>query len=248
MSPNYWEFQNNTAMRTAIIFSTLTILTLIAGCKKYTNAPDDLGGQNYIRGRVFFADTLDYDLKSVNFTNNYLPGATIYLAYADSNNFIYSVSADQNGYFTFANLKNQQYWIYADTVLDSLVHYSSYEPVTLNNNSPDTIALVVYPSQAQQNGVLYIVKDSANTGFLTGASVCLFNSPAVFQHAMATDSCTGCNYSALTNGAGRAWQLNMAPGFYNVLLTFQLGASTKTATDTITVGPTGIIERMVNLN
>jgi hypothetical protein len=239
-------------MRSTIIILVSALSLLEVCCSKYKAAPDDLGGQNYIRGRVFFADTLDYDLSALNLPATYLPGVTVHVSYADSNNFIYSVSADVNGYFTFANLQNTKYWVYADTTLDSTVYYSGYAPATLNNSSPDTIALTIYPSQTMQNGALYIVKDTSRVGFITGVNVCFFSSPAVFRQVASADSlvdsCTGCNYSAITNGAGRAYQLNMAPGFYNVLLTYQIAGSMRSATDTITIGPLGIVEHKIYFN
>ena len=239
-------------MRSIIIILVLALSLLEVCCTKYKAAPDDLGGQNYIRGRVFFADTLDYDLSALNLTATYLPGVTVHLSYADSKNFIYSVSADVNGYFTFANLQNTNYWVYADTTLDSTVYYSGYAPVTLKGSSASAISLTIYPSQNMQNGALYIVKDSVGVGFVTGVNVCFFSSPAVFRQVVsadsAVDSCTGCNYSAITNGAGRAYQLNMAPGFYNVLLTYEVAGSMRSATDTITIGALGIVEHRINFS
>lgn len=232
------------------IFSTglfMLLISLQTSCFK-KNAPDDLSGDNYIRGRVFFQDTLDYNLQDLNPAGNYLAGANVYLSYASdsTNQFIVSTTTDAGGYFTFANLQNQSYWVYADTSLNG-IRYSGYAPVTVNGNSLNSIALDLYPSQTLENGALYVVQDPSGNGVITGAQVGFFSSPSAFQYSQSTDTLTGASYTCTTNGSGHAFQLNMATGSYQVLVVIQLGAKFLSATDTITVTPIGIIKRTIKL-
>lgn len=221
----------------------VALVAAITACTKYKNLRDDTKGLLYIHGRLYVADTLTK-------TGPYVPtpfgAATIKIGYArdNANNYIYSVQADSNGYFTFTNLSaDSSYVIFCKTTQNGAIFYQQ-RPYQLTT-SLDTTILTLYPSKNWQNGLVYTVTDSGNPPQpLNSCQVCLFKSQILFQ----ADTCYGASYVLMTNPYGAAYQLNVPSGQYYAL--FKDSISSKLVLhgkDTITVNTTGITRTSIKL-
>src|ERR1700761_2309830 len=77
-------------------------ITFYACSKKYSNSPDDVGGDLYLRGRVFLFNNFTGDG-----TYQVLKGLPVKIRYATDppGNFLNRTTTDTAGYYTFKDLK-----------------------------------------------------------------------------------------------------------------------------------------------
>lgn len=214
------------------------MICLAPACKKYAELTPDLAGDLYYRGRAFYNEEI-YRSPKVS----PLGGISVKLYNStDEANYLYSVTADKDGYFTFSHLeKDKIYFVGADTTLAS-VRYSVRRMVQLGI-SRDTAALTLDLNTTQQNGIVYIIKD-ASGGLVANTNVCLFKSALLASR----DTCEGSNYSLPpSNAEGRSAILNIPSGTYYAILYYQFGAQKLFRKDTVTVPQPGILTREIVL-
>ncbi len=229
----------------------LTVLSLlsIAGCKKYKTMNDDVGGSLYIRARLYYLDDIT---KADTVDPLPLGNKIVKIGYAkdSAKNYIYSVKADTDGYFTFTNLqKDSSYVIYCQDTEDSVIFFQKkyYKKFGASLNSE---ILTLIPANGLQNGAVFTVNDNNSPAEpVTGCAVCLFRSQVLF----ATDTCANATYVLSTNANGLAYKMDVPQGYYYALFvqTLQPAGSllkTKlTAHSFITVADTGISRKAVTI-
>src|ERR1700749_1178251 len=97
-------------MKNKLIYILFFGILEVTACKKYTHLSDDVKGLLYIHGRLQMVDTVT---TSGVVAPVPLGGATVMIGYQKDNavNYIYSVQADTNGYFTFSNLSKDSTYV-----------------------------------------------------------------------------------------------------------------------------------------
>lgn len=218
---------------------TIALFAVIMGlcaCKKNVN--DDLHGSLYIQGRLFSIDSLSKNttIPSVPLGNYY-----VYLGYASDNgiNYLYKVKTDGDGYFTFTTIDSTKtYLVFSRDTIGGVTYFNKSNP-TKTNVSINNMVLKVYPSETDQNGMLFTTLDSASMQPVNACTICLFRSHLLFQ----ADTCQGATFTLTTNANGNASQLNVAKGWYyaNFKAIYQNGFIY--SKDSVYVDSTGIARR-----
>lgn len=206
-------------------FITILLVLAAAGCKKYNKSPDDLGGDFYLRGRVFL---LDNEQESGKIKN--VDSLTVKIGYTRDSaiNYLFATTTDGEGYFLFENLKkNTAYTLFAEDVQDSIKYTARLD--TMLTRSIDSSRLILEAAAPGQNGIIYTVTD-ANGSVIPNCRICGFSSGVVANDS----SCAGSTFSLTTNAFGKASTFNIPASPYFVFFKAGFDSLTLKGTDTIT--------------
>ncbi len=191
----------------------ILIIWLGISCEKIEDG--DLSGSEKVIGRLFINDPL------TNLTTD-VPqaGKKLTIRYEDSPdpvNYLFSTTSDTNGYFEFANLKeNRQYIIkYQETISGTI--YEDSVSVTAPNNK---VVLTGKVATSKQSGVLVEIRDFSGN-LLKDATVCVFTSDSNIGYLNGT--CDGSIFQLKTNSAGKASLFGLAAGTYYLFATKTFG-------------------------
>jgi hypothetical protein len=223
------------------------ILLLLTGCKKYDNTNHDLSGNNYIGGTAYLYN--DYSANGIQ-----TPLTNQLVKISDSTelpppNFLYTVTTDSNGGFVFPNLRNGiAYTVFAWDTLSGMQFYGAATNTLLNDLTPiPNVVLNLSLDSLHQNGFVYTVTDSSGN-VINGCSVWVFSSPLLAgqMDTIPGDSCEGCNFSVVTNGFGKAFQVNLAQATYITLFRDWVGHFTLSGEDSALIIPQfGIVRKTI---
>ena len=216
----------------------LFALVLCAGalsCKKYSEAPDDLHGTGYIRGRVYLADSL-----TGNFTPVATSGIQLFLSDSDTGvNFTWKDTSDADGYFLFQHLEdNKKYSLFSENVTGGIIYY---QRMAVSPTTGDLI-VILSPKPSGQTGVAFFVADPVGNP-VTGATVCLFSNGLV----PADTFCTGSVWSDASNTLGRAAKIGLQHGQYIAVIKYNTNNAAYIQRDTFTLNSDTLLYRSVRL-
>ena len=196
----------------------------INSCNK-SNVKGDLSGKEYIRGRLFLYDTLTQWALGTPLSNK-----TINISYRDSPdtlNYLFSTKTNDQGYFTFENLKaNVKYRLYYEEKINDIY----YTAKTFSNASVDTLRVYADLAINKQNGIFYQITDKTG-GPVKGAKVCIFSNLTSFNSGV----CDASNYSLTSDDHGRAYKFNISHGIYYVQGSILLNNTNYRFKDTVSV-------------
>jgi hypothetical protein len=195
------------------IVSIFLALIMLQSCKKA--AFHDLGGNQTLKGIAIIYDTL-----SGTDTLTPLKNGKIFLRNAASQNgFLYSVSTDNQGYFSFTGIDpDSSYVIFSKTEKGSLGYFGerSYTAGSFTNMQSDTLPL--FFDQEAQNGIHVIVRDLQGQP-LPNLNAWVFNNPTLF----ASDTSAGRIFDIISNNNGVGNKFTIAPGRYYLRIKAQVG-------------------------
>lgn len=218
-----------------IFLPVIVIFSLIA-CKKPKG--DDLSGTTELNGSIYYNDTL----RSVS-GETPLAGLAIQLKNPeDSNNanFIYQVTSNSLGSFTFTNLSDRNYLLSAQKEIDNLLFSSS----VLVAPGTTTTKMILYPDLKKYNLIYITTRDFATSGRLSNTTVCLFTSQLLAQN----NQCTGSFISKPTDAFGRVFFDHLLPGTYYINAQNISGPVNISVKDQVQVtGTTGLFTKTVYL-
>ncbi|MBS1780430.1 MAG: carboxypeptidase regulatory-like domain-containing protein [Bacteroidetes bacterium] len=219
---------------TGLALFTLFIL-LCVSCKKYSESKDDLSGDDYLRGRVFVADSLKGDFVPV-----YQAGVMVMVSDNPAGtDFLYSASTDSSGYFIFKYLKKgQSYSVYAELIIDSVIYYGRLSKTPDEND----IQLVLSPKTIGQSIVSFTVLDP-NDQPVQGTNICLYNNMLLSKDT----SCVGSIWTGVTNTAGKVSKVNLPAGVYVANFTYAKGQLSYRQSDTFVLYRDSIVARKIHL-
>lgn len=183
------------------------MLCVLFSCKKIVR--DDLHGNLYIQGRLFTVDSLD---QNSGIIAQPLGGRSVEIGYASDStiNYLYKVTTDADGYFTFTTIDpTQTYVIFSRDTIGGVTYFNQ-SALIKTSVSIDNLVLKIHPSQIDQNGFVFTAIDSASKQPVNACSICLFRSHVLFE----ADTRQGATYTLTTNANGNAYQLNVAKGWY----------------------------------
>jgi hypothetical protein len=196
-------------MKTTQIFRYLLILAVLIGCKKA--ADGDLSGDKTIIGRLFLLDTLT---KSA--INTPLAKKKVTIRYSDSKdtlNYLFSTTTNEEGYFTFSNLKEgRQYTVSYNETIDGVI-YNGSDFASAPSNSVIVTGKI---ANKRQKGIAFTVRDFSGNK-LKEASLCIFTSPTTIGYQ--SGLCDGSSYSLKTDAGGHASLFGIPNGNYYILST-----------------------------
>ncbi len=214
----------------------ITTTLFLVACEKYKKAKNDADGNLYLHGRVFYNDDI-----TTTGTVKQLGKTVVKIGYPADNgvNYLYTTTADDEGYFVFKNLSSEtDYLILADSTVNG-IKFTGRLPIKINA-SLDTARLILQPNEVTQNGFVYTVKDNLG-GIVKDCAVCVFSSFVLASR----DTCAGSTYQLTTSEYGRANKMNISPGTY--VTVFRGGSDTLIlkGRDTITITANGIVRKSV---
>jgi hypothetical protein len=194
------------------LLSTVFLLFLLLGCDKAPH--DDLSGNEIIRGRLYQQALLEPTLYPTT-----LAKKKVTLRYSDSKdtlNFLFSTLTDEEGYFTFTNLKADRAYTasYQETV-DGIILTSS-ESTTAPHESLILLAKV----SPNQNGIILTLKDHLGNP-IRDNDICIFTSPTSVGYL--ANNCQGSTYKITTDLNGRAKLFGIPPNYYYALSSANVG-------------------------
>lgn len=185
----------------------------------------DFAGKEYVRGRLFFTDTLTQQSVGVP-----LAKKKVSLGYADSPdslNFLFTTTTDDEGYFLFQNLRSDKvYRLYYEEKIGEVL-YTGWDTVQAPSNQKPLIAEVALN---KQSGMHFVVTDPAG-GRIKGAKICIFSNASSYTAGI----CDASNFQLTSDDYGRASKVNISPGIYYILASFSAGTTTLTRKDTVVV-------------
>ncbi len=190
-----------------IIFVLLGIL-ILAACEKRKEEIKS----GFLAGRLLYTNPYE----PLSGTKG-VPGKLVRIAAAPSDtlNYIYSVTTDQEGYFTFQYLDaNKPYLVFFEDSIGGLL-YKGQTPGTTDNAG---LRIVAVPDTKGQNGYSLKVTDTTG-GRVAGASICVFNNMAGWN----ADTCIGSLYGFDVSAEGDAVKYKITPGLYYFLGTAVIG-------------------------
>lgn len=208
-----------------LLFLLCVCSLILTGCTKKGIEFD----QQYIRGRVFLTDTTTDFIKNVPVKNK-----QVYLSKGDPLNYLYSVKTDQEGYFTFNLLsdENSNYTIYCYDTSSTTKFY--YKAQTTANRGDKSVVLHLYLNPDNQNGVVLYAKDPQNAA-LPSVNFRIYN-----NQTLAESNASQGFVLKKSDSSGKAYHLNLPAGDYwinaeRIIDTFTYQRIAKK----ITVGATG---------
>lgn len=191
-------------MRKLLLFFCL--ITIIMGCDKSDH--DDLSGSEVIRGRLYAEDamnpgTLPKILAKKKVTLRYQ-------SELDTVNYLFSTLTDEEGYFTFTNLKKSTTYVasYMETT-DGIV-YAASDTVT----APRSGIFLISKIAGNQSGLVLTVKDYTGNPIKEN-NICLFRSPDNLGYI--NNNCEGSSYTIKTDANGKARLFGIPNGKYYAL-------------------------------
>jgi uncharacterized surface anchored protein len=219
-----------------IIFTIFATLVLLISCQKPEG--DDLSGTNELSGTVKITDSLR-GLSDTTSLSNQLVKIS-YWGDEFRNNFIYSVITKGNGSFSFTNLSQRDYIIFAEARVNNLDFYASAK---VNPVSAKNADLLLEPDTSKKNIVVIQSKDAQTRGPLNGSKICLFSN-AILANA---NECDGSFLTLTTDQYGRTYTTGLKPGKYYLNAQLTSGSVTLKGKDSIEIIRTTGISSMVLL-
>ncbi|MBN9383485.1 MAG: carboxypeptidase regulatory-like domain-containing protein [Chitinophagaceae bacterium] len=178
-------------------------LIFLADCSKRGIEAEKL----YVRGRLFLLDTVTRTSKGIPLSHR---GVTLARGTTDSLNFLYSDTTDDNGYFVFTILVDDQKESFTVRFEDTIGGYyykgSAKAPV-----SSDTVVLIATLDTTKQNGFIIRLVDEQGQP-LPAATFRIYNNEAL---ALRNDSTgAGLVQTSPVDVYGRVYKFNLPEGNY----------------------------------
>jgi hypothetical protein len=173
-------------------------------CKK--PGYDDLGGGQYINGKVYMLDTLNN-----NYQQQLLTKQDVFVQYPETgtSGFLYSVKSDANGSFVFENLKSSNYVVYSSITQNGILFFDTKTAIP---NGRDSVKLVLQPDTLKQN-ILYVKTLDINKEIIPKGKIYIYGSNLLAKADTAFLG-SGSIISDSTNNFGRFAKYNLLPGNY----------------------------------
>jgi hypothetical protein len=225
-----------------IILASLAALFFLS-CKKYREIKSDVNNDLYIFGKLQIQDSINDN----GILKPFLRQAPVTLSYKHApSQILYTTTSDTSGFFSFLNLtKGAEYVVAAKTETgsgDFKALFTSKTEVLLDVNNNSLTPTLLFDN-AQQNGVLYTIKDDLTNGLISGCHTCFFSSQQLFLR----DTCDYGLFTIPSNSNGLVLKTNLQPGKYYVLFKKQAGSLLLRSSDVIDIPQSGIIRREIKL-
>jgi len=210
------------------IVIAITISTL--ACKK---GEGDLSGENEIKGTVYLTD-------SERGTNEEIlqKGIKIKIKFFEendnNNNYLFETTTNEFGAFTFTNLSDKDYLVYAEKEEKGILFSTK---VKINPSIDKTpLKLILKPDTEKSNLLSILTLDSSTGGILSKVKVCLFRSSFLAR----TNQCNGAIKEDETNEYGKLAFSKLEAGWYYINAQYTSGGVNIRARDSILVTATGL--------
>lgn len=190
-----------------------------------------------LTGEIFINDTLSGYPEEVPVQAQ----AILIKKEADSANqhFFRKVTSNDQGIFTSEALPAGKYWLVAEKTVNGILYFD-----TAIINSGIYTKMVMMPTARNYNILQIITRDSATTGLLNNASVCLFSSRQVAD----SSECENSIITGNSNKYGRFSTTRLpAPGKYFINAQFSIGTKKLIVKDSVELNETGITSKTVFL-
>lgn len=184
----------------------ISAIFLFANCRKVVTENGDL----YIRGRVFVNDIITKEELTVNKTSVKVQLSTD----KSETDFIYSVSPDAEGYFTFElpyKKKVNTYYVRASITALNDDFVSDFVEVTKEGNAYPQKTVSLYQDLEKKNYYNVFVYDSLNNT-LPNSVLYFFTNPMIATNSFTTNA----SYTYTTSANGQFKLRGLAAGHYYV--------------------------------
>lgn len=217
-----------------ILLCVLVTFSPLPACDK---PRDDFEKNGSLKGRLSFYNPYAQS------TIQPVAGASVKLAYDpyDTLNFLYDVTTDKEGYFSFTNLNpKKRYNLFYEDSIDHI----KYAAFAIRQPDNDTINLLATPELKSQNELVIHAKDNSGN-VLPNVQLCVFNNRMLSTQA---DTCLGSYMQLSTNASGGIIKFNVPAGTYYFRSRLQAGNMLFKGFDSIAVPAKGVVDFTVTLS